>query len=226
MARFGEVPGANTIVRCIHTSACTLLAVAAASAACSVPSAAATSPKPAAHSGQAASTPLSAPKTSFSQDEKFFTDVTVADPALVTYEQQQKDVALRALLTDGSAFSRCCIEQEVEAQVEQASIKRSWPRRMGSRNTESTTHLPLVGDDLQHHRGRRAVDALCFGTEAAAGPRTASKSPPRSATRWSVDSGLTSAVGVDRHHAHARQRRSRFGHREISTVVAQRHRSA
>ena len=39
--------------------------------------------------------------------------------------------------------ARCCIEQEVEAQVEQASIKRSWPRPMGRGVPESTTHLPL-----------------------------------------------------------------------------------
>jgi hypothetical protein len=143
MARFGEVPGANAIARCIRAGACTLLAVVAASAACSVPSAAAPSPKSSAHSGQAASKPLSAPKTSFSQDEKFFTDVTEADPALVTYEQQQKNVALRALLTDGSAF--CALVQRAggrgagRAGIDQALVAEA----DGARSTESTTHLPL-----------------------------------------------------------------------------------
>ncbi len=148
MARFGEVPDANAIARYIRASACTLLAVAAASVACSLPSTAATAPKPSAHSGQAASKPLSAPKTSFSQDEKFFTDVTEADPALVTYEQQQGNVALRALLTDGSAF--CALLQRAGGRgggraggrgggIDQALVAEA----DGARSTESTTHLPL-----------------------------------------------------------------------------------
>jgi hypothetical protein len=50
------------------------------------------------------SPPLSAPKTSVAQDARFFTDVAEADPTLATYQQAQGNVALRALLTDGSAF--------------------------------------------------------------------------------------------------------------------------
>jgi hypothetical protein len=82
------------------------------------------------------SAPLRAPKTSNTQDTAYFTDVAEADPALASYEQKQGNVALRALLTDGSAF--CALLQRArnlnDALVEEAS---------GARSTEAQTHLPL-----------------------------------------------------------------------------------
>jgi hypothetical protein len=82
------------------------------------------------------STPLRAPRTTDAQDTKFFTDVAEADPALASYEQKQQNVALRALLTDGSAF--CALlthEKELDAAlVEEAN---------GARSSEAQTHLPL-----------------------------------------------------------------------------------
>jgi hypothetical protein len=82
------------------------------------------------------SSPLRAPKTSNAQDTTYFTDVAEADPALASYEQKQENVALRALLTDGSAF--CALLQRArnlnDALVEEAS---------GARSTEAQTHLPL-----------------------------------------------------------------------------------
>src|SRR5262249_43374478 len=51
-----------------------------------------------------ASAPLQAPKTSTAQDTTFFSDVAEADSTLASYEQKRGNVALRALLTDGSAF--------------------------------------------------------------------------------------------------------------------------
>ncbi len=96
-------------------------------------SAATTPPRAAAHHG---SKSLSAPKTSFAQDTKFFTDVTEADPALVTYEQQQGNVALRALLTDGSAF---CALLRHGGGIDRALVSEA----AGARSTESSTHLPL-----------------------------------------------------------------------------------
>jgi len=80
--------------------------------------------------------PLHAPKTSLEQDQKYFTDITEADPALVTYEQQQGNVALRALLTDGSAF---CALLARGGGLDQALVGEA----EGARNAESTTHLPL-----------------------------------------------------------------------------------
>ena len=87
-------------------------------------------------SAGASSSPLKSPKTTAAQDTKFFTEVAEADPALATYEQKQGNVALRALLTDGSAF--CALLTRTrgldDALVEEAT---------GARNTESQTHLPL-----------------------------------------------------------------------------------
>ncbi len=192
MARLGEVPSANAIARCIRASACTLLTVAAASAALFGSlrrlDVARTLCAP---SGHAASTPLSAPKTSLSQDEKFFTDVTEADPALVTYEQQQEDVALRGLLTDGSAF--CALLHRAggrgagRAGIDQALVAEA----DGARSTESTTHLPLSVTTFNTIEAVALVDALCFGTEAAAGPRQVQDS--RARQRAGASLGLTSA---------------------------------
>jgi hypothetical protein len=78
----------------------------------------------------------SGPKTSFGQDTKFFTDVSEADPGLVGYEQRQGNVALRALLTDGSAF--CALLQHSRG-IDEALVAEA----EGVRNTESQTHLPL-----------------------------------------------------------------------------------
>jgi hypothetical protein len=82
------------------------------------------------------STPLSASKTTFAQDTKFFTDVTEADPALVTYEQKHGNVALQALLTDGSAF---CALLKQGGGIDNALVAEA----DGARSTESQTSLPL-----------------------------------------------------------------------------------
>jgi hypothetical protein len=93
-------------------------------------------PAAAASSSAQGATPLRAPKTTGAQDTKFFTDVAQADPALASYEQKQGNVALRALLTDGSAF--CALLTRAggldEALVDEAT---------GARGTEAQTHLPL-----------------------------------------------------------------------------------
>ncbi len=100
-------------------------------------STATTHPKPTGSgSGSTTSTALSAPKTSFTQDTKYFTYVTEADPALVTYEQQQGNVALRALLTDGSAF---CALLRQGGGIDAALVAEA----DGARSTESQTKLPL-----------------------------------------------------------------------------------
>jgi hypothetical protein len=80
--------------------------------------------------------PLSAPKTSVVQDAQFLTKVTEADPALATYEQQKGNVALRALLTDGSAF---CAFLQRGAGINSALTSLA----IGARGGEAKTHLPL-----------------------------------------------------------------------------------
>ena len=69
--------------------------------------------------------PLRAPKTSDAQDTKFFTDVAEADPALASYQQKQGNIALRALLTDGSAF--CALLTRREASTRPWSKRRRVP---------------------------------------------------------------------------------------------------
>lgn len=82
------------------------------------------------------SAPLRAPRTSAAQDTKFFTDVAEADPKLAAYEQKQENVALRALLTDGSAF---CALLKRGGGLDAALVEEA----TGARGTESHTHLPL-----------------------------------------------------------------------------------
>jgi hypothetical protein len=98
--------------------------------------AATTSSDPASSSGSTTTAPLSAPKTSVAQDERFLTDVTEADSALATYEHKQGNVALRALLTDGSAF---CAFLQRGAGIDNALTSVA----IGARSDETKTHLPL-----------------------------------------------------------------------------------
>jgi hypothetical protein len=80
--------------------------------------------------------PLSAPKASAAQDGAFLADVTEADPALMTYERKYGNVALRALLTDGSAF---CALLAQGGGIDKSLVEEA----IGARSTESQTHLPL-----------------------------------------------------------------------------------
>jgi hypothetical protein len=77
-----------------------------------------------------------APKTSFAQDAKFFAELSEADPALATYAQVQGNVALRALLTDGTAF---CALLRRGGGIDNALVAEA----EGARSTESQTKLPL-----------------------------------------------------------------------------------
>jgi hypothetical protein len=95
-----------------------------------------TAPAGAATASQPKASPLVAPKTSFAQDAKFFTELTEADPALATYAQVQGNVALRALLTDGSAF---CALLRRGGGFDNALVAEA----EGARSTETQTKLPL-----------------------------------------------------------------------------------
>jgi hypothetical protein len=79
---------------------------------------------------------LTAPKTSVAQDGSYLDEVTVADPALASYEQKQGNVALRALLTDGSAF---CALLKRGGGIDAALVGEA----QGARSTETQTSLPL-----------------------------------------------------------------------------------
>ncbi len=82
------------------------------------------------------SQPLRAPKTTVEEDSKFFSEVTEADPSLESYEQKRGNVALQALLTDGSAF---CALLKRGGGIDGALVAEA----EGVRSTETQTSLPL-----------------------------------------------------------------------------------
>ena len=94
---------------------------------------------PARPDGAAASaslTALTAPKTSSAQEARYFSDVTQADRTLDTYAQKGGNTALRALLTDGTAF--CALLKHSQG-IDEALVAEA----EGVRSTESKTNLPL-----------------------------------------------------------------------------------
>jgi len=83
-----------------------------------------------------ASKPLSSPTATVAQDANFLADVTQVDPSLSTYEHQSGNVALRSLLTDGSAF---CAFLQRDGNMDDAMVSVA----VGARSVETRTHLPL-----------------------------------------------------------------------------------
>jgi len=79
--------------------------------------------------------PLAAPKTTPVEDADFLTDVAKADPDLATYVQQQGNVALKAMLTDGTAF---CAFLKRGGGLDGALVDVA----TGAKSVESQTHLP------------------------------------------------------------------------------------
>jgi hypothetical protein len=79
--------------------------------------------------------PLEAPKATATQDDAYFRDLATVDQSLTTYVSSQQGVALRALLTDGSAFCAFLrrgggIDNAMESVV------------IGANSVEAQTHLP------------------------------------------------------------------------------------
>lgn len=80
--------------------------------------------------------PLAAPTASAAEDGQFLAEVTEVDPALTTYEKSAGNVALRSLLTDGSAF---CAFLSRDGDLDDAMVSVA----VGARQVEPQTHLPL-----------------------------------------------------------------------------------
>ena len=80
-------------------------------------------------------TPLRAPATTATQDAEYLSEVSEADPALANYERQSGNVALRSLLTDGSAF---CAFLNRSDNIDTAMVSVA----LGARQVQSQTHLP------------------------------------------------------------------------------------
>jgi hypothetical protein len=78
---------------------------------------------------------LKVPKTTPSQDNEYLADVAKADPALATYVQNQGNVALRAMLTDGAAF---CAFLHRGGGIDNALVSVA----VGAKSVESQTQLP------------------------------------------------------------------------------------
>jgi hypothetical protein len=79
---------------------------------------------------------LSAPAATVAQDGQYLADVTQVDPALGTYEKKSGNVALRSLLTDGSAF---CAFLQRDRAIDSAMVSVA----IGARSTEPQTDLPM-----------------------------------------------------------------------------------
>lgn len=94
---------------------------------------------------------LTAPSDTVAQDGRFLTEVTEADPALVAYEKSEGNVALRALLTDGSAF---CAFLQRDGTIDSAMVSVA----EGAQQDESQTHLPQTVTTFN------AVDAVALLT--------------------------------------------------------------
>jgi hypothetical protein len=121
----------TTTARCLAASA--VLTVAGAG--CSTGSHAASGADPPGTPSTSTAGPLRAPDASTTQDSQFFEDLAQADPALATYVNAYSNVALKALLTDGSAF--CAFLNRgggIDNAMEDVVI--------GARSVESQTNLP------------------------------------------------------------------------------------
>jgi hypothetical protein len=79
--------------------------------------------------------PLVAPKTSPAEDARYLTDVAKVDATLATYVQRRGNVALKAMLTDGSAF---CAFLRRGGGIDDALLNVA----AGAKSVESETHLP------------------------------------------------------------------------------------
>jgi hypothetical protein len=80
---------------------------------------------------------LVAPKTTAVEDTRYLTDVAKADSDLATYVQQQGNVALQAMLTDGTAF---CAFLRRGGGIDNALLAVV----IGAKGVESATHLPAA----------------------------------------------------------------------------------
>jgi hypothetical protein len=87
--------------------------------------------------GPPAVKPLVAPKTTAAEDTEYLADVAKADGSLATYVQNKGNVALRALLVDGSAF---CAFLQRGGGIDNAILSVA----VGAKSVESSTKLPLT----------------------------------------------------------------------------------
>jgi hypothetical protein len=97
------------------------------------------------------STTTSPPAASVVQDSQYLSEVTEADPSLAAYEKKSGNVALRSLLTDGSAF---CSFLRRDRDMDTAMVSVV----VGARQVETESHLPMTVTTFN------AVDAVALLT--------------------------------------------------------------
>ena len=116
-------------------SAVVLAIVAVGAAPCGAAESATTTASARSSIGRTHQPRLTAPRTTPAQDANYLADVGKADPDLATYVQQQGNVALKAMLTDGTAF---CAFLDRGGGIDNALLDVA----VGARSVESETHLP------------------------------------------------------------------------------------
>jgi len=99
----------------------------------------------------ALSVPSPGTTASVVSDGKFLAEVTEADPSLAAYEKKSGNVALRSLLTDGSAF---CSFLKSDGAIDAAMVSVV----AGAQHVESQTKLPMSVTTFN------AVDAVALLT--------------------------------------------------------------
>ncbi len=101
--------------------------------------------------------PLRAPRTTPVEDATYLTDVAKADSDLATYVQQDGNVALRAMLTDGAAF--CAFLRRgggIDTALEDVAV--------GAHTVQSQTHLPASVHTFNTLESVAMID-LCPGEQ-------------------------------------------------------------
>ena len=99
------------------------------------------------------------------QDAGYLTDVAKADSDLATYVQQDGNVALRAMLTDGAAF---CAFLRRGGGIDNALVDVA----VGAQSVESQTHLPANVHTFNTLESVALID-LCPGEQRLVPPRSA-----------------------------------------------------
>jgi hypothetical protein len=95
--------------------------------------------------------PLVAPKTTPAQDGQYLSDLAAADPSLSTYVNEDGNVALQALLTDGAGFCAFLVRGGGIDYAMQSLAA-------GAQSVEPQTHLP------QSMTTFNAIDAVALLT--------------------------------------------------------------
>jgi hypothetical protein len=126
--------------RALHLVAGLAATIAVTACGSSTPAAAPTTRRAAAPTTAAAppttaSGPLVGPETTPVQDGAYFSDLARIDPDLATYVNSNGNVALQALLTDGSAF---CAFLRRGGGIDNAMTSLV----IGAKSVQSQTHLP------------------------------------------------------------------------------------